>query len=238
MSVVASRPTLRATPAISRTVAGRVALARLDAVRARLDADPGHGQTEAFRRAERHVHDGRLPQAGDALLEIERVLDGRAEATLVSKGLAETVALNAGRGEEQEGHGTGEVRLLGRDGLLWLKSKKRMTGAPLLAAEMYRKHHTTVHSGDVRIARPDRIGGGAAGDFSPAQAKVDAIKAIRDAHEIGLSRDGGLILVVEAVCGRGETLMDLANGDKHAAARLEAELQVACRLLARHFKIG
>ena len=239
VSAVASRPTLRATPAARTTVALRTAQARIDALRLRVEAEPGSGQTSALNKVEQHILHGRLPQAGDAMLEIEAALNVRAEAVRVSERLGETVALNTARGEEQEGHGTGEVRVLSRDGMLWLKSKKRLTGAPLLAAEKYRATWSIVHGDEMRTSAYAEAGGAVRTDaFSLSQRKVEAIKALNDVHTQALLRDASLIRLVEAVCGRGDTLVELAQGDKHVAVRLEAELIVACRLLAKHFNIG
>ena len=233
------RPTLNATAIMRTTVATRTAQARLEALRLRVDAEPGSGQLGALLKAEGHILHRRLAQAGEVMELIGRALDERIETACVSERLGETVALNAARGEEQEGLGTGEVRVLSRDGLLWLKTKRRLTGGALMGAERYRSTWTIVHGDELRTSQHGDAGGAIrTAAFSPSQRKVEAIKALGDVHRDALHRDAALIKLVEAVCGRGDTLMELAQGDKHVAVRLETELNVACRLLAKYYGIG
>lgn len=239
MPAVASKPTtLQATPAIARSLAARQVAAGVEAARARIEQDAGCGQASALAAVEQHLFHGRLQLAGEKLEQITRKLDARAEAAVVRDGLAETSALNTARGEEQERNESGALVVSARDGLLWLSRKQKLVGRALLAAERYRHFTSIVANGEVRTSQHGRVGGGGSSGFTPSEAKVQAVKELTEARRDGLRQDETMIGLVDAVCGRGETLTELAKGDKHVVHRLEIELQVACRLLARHWGIG
>lgn len=160
----------------------------------------------------------------------------RAEREATRAGLAAQVATARARGEAVNvGDGRGPVRMLSRDGLLWLISRKRLSAEQRGAAEMFRGLYRLVHLGGVGSCISGSVGGPGAGETMTA-SKLDAIGRLSRIRGEVLRRDEGMIAVLEAVAGRGETIRDLARGDQAVAALLEAELGVALRLIARATK--
>lgn len=140
--------------------------------------------------------------------------------------------------EDVEDVEQGPTNLLARDGLLWLVRKRRINLAQRNAAEDYRKFFTVIFAGGGRSCIGDSTGGNAnthGADDLPPLRNAAAREQLDRARRVGLAGDERLIALVDAVAGRGETLRELAKGDKDAAAILETELRVALRFLARHW---
>lgn len=128
----------------------------------------------------------------------------------------------------------GTVRLLCRDGLLWLVQKRRLSEGQRSAAERYRTDYERARAGDVKASGLEYLGGG--GDGTEAlQSKVEAIQKLKRARDDGLLGDEAMISLLDAVAGKGQTLRDLAMQDRKTADALEVEFRVGCRLLARHY---
>jgi hypothetical protein len=190
-------------------------------------ADSHRRKAEASRqvKARQDAERARAKELEATRLEIEQ-----ADSSATRARIREVIAgEEADQVEEVE---RGPVRLLARDGLLWLVAKRRINVAQRMAAEHYRGHYAILFASHIRSCLADTIGGGA----SPlVQTKAITRDLIERAREKGLSGDQALIWLVDEVCGKGSTLRELARDDKHAALALEIELRVALRLLARHY---
>ncbi len=124
----------------------------------------------------------------------------------------------------------GPVKLLVRDGLLWLVEKRRVNAAQRMAGERYRGHYELIHSGGLKSCIADTIGGG-----DPSAAIAAARRHLDEARRKGLVNDNTLIWLADEVAGKGTTLRELAAGDQKRSEALEIEFVVALRFLARHY---
>lgn len=127
--------------------------------------------------------------------------------------------------------------LANRDGLAWLIGKKRLTPDRARQAQRYRdafrngagvamKSSAAQWLGAGGSAPGPREGGGA--------AMFGSVEASRDLFVMRwqvLKGQPEMLIVMDAVCGIGHTLRDLAGGNWQRAGELEAVLKVALDLL-------
>ena len=232
MSAV-QRRTLTASQQAAQAVVRHRHEEKLQVLRSMVEADPGCGLINHLGKVENRLHANDVAGAGDAMLDIERALKDRAEQVSATASISQTVRLATNRDEviDTEQGRSENVRILSRDGLLWLKQKKRVANAELLALEKYRELFDKAHQG----ATGSNWASTGGRSQSPRQElKVGAIEELAAARE-AVRHDPGLVRLLDEVAGRGTTLRDLAKGDRHEADRLEIELRVAARLLAKYF---
>ncbi len=130
----------------------------------------------------------------------------------------------------------GQVRILVRDGLLWLVEKRRINAAQRMAGERYRADYADLHHGGMKSCLDDMPGARfVSTELLPTLQHASARESLNLARRKGLANDNTLIWLADEVAGKGTTLREIAAGDKHRAADLETELGVALRLLARHY---
>jgi hypothetical protein len=191
----------------------------------------------------------RQRQAAAARTAAQQELE-RAERDATRSRIREVIASVAA--DEVQEVERGPVRMLARDGLLWLVSQNRLSPHLRQAGERYRALYRVSSGGDLRSClaemrgrpAPEILASGTLADGDrwrldardgAASARSRAYLMLEKAHADALNHDGALIWLVGEVAGKGSTLRDLARGDKHTAGMLEVELNVALRLLARHF---
>ncbi len=228
-----AQSTLTAKPSAAVALLKNHLGSRLQGIRCLVEADPGCGQMSRLRKAEQHWLSRRYTDAALEAEHIEAALTARAEALVVGNGMAETISLAQARGETVDTDRAGSTRILNRDGLLWLKQKKRMSQAEMAALERYRDLYERAHAGPTGSSW-NAAGGGGAGMGPKAEVRAQAIWELDDARK-AVCHDEQMIRLLDQVAGLGVTLRDLGQGQKDAVNSLETELRVAARLLARCF---
>ncbi len=150
------------------------------------------------------------------------------------RGIKDQVAGAAARGEVVESVDRGPINILSRDGLLWLIKKGRLNAEMRAAAEKFRHQYALLHLGGVGSCIANASG---SGECDVIMLKVQAAEELKIVRKGALLNDDGLVSIVDAVAGRGDTIRELAKGNRMLADLLEAEFCVACRLLARFYRI-
>ncbi len=127
------------------------------------------------------------------------------------------------------GHAPRDEEMDGRDGLMWLRQKKRLLTDQLASA--FWVSDLIRDAGDValRSCLDDAGGGGSATARSPSPivSQTSAKRELLVVRWVVLRGQADMILVVDGVCGARHTLRYLAGGDKHRARDLEVALKLA-----------
>ena len=236
MSVV--RP-LSAKAGMAQALAKRQLSDLLGALAIRIEADTGCGQASRLRHAEQTLIHKRLETAGEIAREIEHALDRRRDEAEVEASLADQARLAEARGVETVRTAKGPAT---RDGFLWLAKKRRLTAPRFEAGIRFGQLYARARSDGLRSCiNEEAVGGGGGGEpDSPLQARVRAAAALSGlrqhaARAVGGEAGGRLFSLLEAVCGRGDTLRELAGGDDRRAAVTESELMTALDMAAVRF---
>ena len=224
---------LKSTPAMGSSLVKRQLVDLLDAMRVRADNDPGCGQAPKLNRAAQEIFAGRFEQAGKLIREAEEVLLERSAQQDHERATALADAQAKLRGVETVRIGKGPST---RDGFLWLIQKGRVSASRRDAGLRYGELYSRARSDGIRSCMNDDIRGG--DSEGPAEAKLRATFALEAANRHILASMGQagkrLVRLLEAVCGRGETLRELAKGDDREARALEADLLTALDMHALH----
>jgi hypothetical protein len=187
----------------------------------------------------RKLEPARLERA--QLFAMERLTAEKAEATAVSEGVAETVALLRARGAAIEASKSGPGRREGpyrrQPGLDWLQRKGRLQALQRTAGERYGACYRRVKdegaissSLDIK-PRASVVSGpsltmlmGRAEGMAQASARLEAFRR-------RLSQQRDLVRACDLICGEELTPREATENDRDAG-RLEAVLLVALDLLA------
>ena len=168
-----------------------------------------------------------------SLAEHQRKLD---QAAVVAAG-AEQDELLAEHGIETARTASGVGQ---RHGLIWLIDKGRVTGARKRAGEAWSADYSLVRTDGLRSCLNDNAPGAAVGDDATAQTKkaraFDRLACARR-HIIAATGSARLADLMDAVCGRGETLRSMAGNDKDQALLLETQLLLALDMTAVSYQI-
>jgi hypothetical protein len=127
--------------------------------------------------------------------------------------------------------------LANRDGLAWLIGKKRLTPERARQAQRYRDAFRNGAGVAMKssAATWTSTGGGTPGSRDGHDtALCGSVAASRDLFVMRwqvLKGQAEMLIVMDAVCGIGHTLRDLAGGQWQRAGELEAVLKVALDLL-------
>lgn len=204
--------------------------ARADLLRGRVEATPRAGMEGVLRAADQHIKARFMDKAIDAL---DRIDSGLIDFTEKEAQRHEREAA-AAHDKELEAKGVDTHRTTTgvgqRHGMIWLVEKKRLTGDRRRAAEAWAADYSLVRSDGLKSCLNDNAKGGSDG---PSQQFIERKAAARYRlerahdhlrHATGSSR---LAYLIDAVCGRGDTVRSIAGGDKDRAAVVEAELMVA-----------
>lgn len=179
--------------------------------------------------------------ARDRLLSREQQIRADAEATAVTAGVAETVALSRARGQAIAAPQAGRQRTVAQPyrrqtGLEWLAAKGRIDAAGKAAGERYGWAYRRVK---LEAAIPSTLGERVRGEFiTPDLEHVLAhgegtVLARRKLGEFRrrLGQQSDLVAVCDLICGEEKTPREAASGERDVG-RLEAVLKVALDLLA------
>lgn len=183
-----------------------------------------------------------------ALRTLERQVRGRTESAALDARQEEGSRLAELRGIDTDTSGGKPAT---RDGWVWLLRKGRVNTDRRIAGERYSALYGQCRADGVRSALNDAHGSG-----GPSTAQEKRMEAIGDLHEahvhirraVGDVSAGRFIAALDAVCGRGEPISQLAAAEpKHAIRKLsaherglvmETDLMVALDMLARHFGLA
>ncbi|WP_404415503.1 hypothetical protein [Brevundimonas vesicularis] len=208
-----------------RKIESRAAL-----LRGRVEAMPRAGMDGVLRAADQHIKARFMDKALDTLDRIDSGLISFAEREADRR---EREAASA-HDKELEVTGVDTHRTTTgvgqRHGMIWLVEKKRLTGDRRRAAEAWAADYSLVRSDGLKSCLNDNAKGGSDG---PSQQFIERKAAARwrldRAHKHLNSATGSsrLANLVDAVCGRGDSVRSLAGGNQTAAERMEAELMVA-----------
>lgn len=188
-------------------------------------------QTQKLDRAERAIFDRRFNDARELMGEMQQGIEARDLSAAVQAGAHEQEALGEVRGEPTA---TTETGVKTRDGFLWLVNRKRYTPARVEAGRIFREKYAKSIGGSVKSCIAESTGGGG-GDATPTAAQLHARFEIQGVarhfqSSIGAANGTALFSLLEAVCGRGETVRQLAEGDDRKADAKAIELGFALDL--------
>jgi hypothetical protein len=229
---------LKSSPVMGMSLVKRQLFDLLEVMRIRADNDQGCGQVPTLKKAEQALQAGRTEDAGRLIREVEGALDQRAsdrEAASAMKA-QERQAKRRGVPTAQATDGPAT-----RDGFVWLALKGRLTRNRYDAGQRYSTLYAKARSDSIRSALNDDVGG-APGD-GPTDARLRAVFEL-DAANLHIYRAMGeeqgrrLVNLLENVCGRGETLREIAGGDDRKALALEVDLMTALDMEAVHFRLA
>jgi len=229
---------LKSNPSMMRALTRKRLEERLAGVRSRVEADVGCGLLHLVRRAERGLFDGNAELVADLCDEMDEALVSRAEELSAAASLAEQSRAANARGEEQLEAGNGAAT---RDGWHWLLRKREISITRRLAGDQFREVYAKARTDGIKSCLYEARGGG----DGPVVTRTAAAMAISDFGVHVYKATGGVagdqfIHLLEAVCGRGETLRDMAKGSKDIEKRalvLEAHLMTALDMAAVFFRL-
>jgi hypothetical protein len=176
----------------------------------------------------------------DRLILVERRTKAQAQARAVAEGVAETVALERGRGAAFETAGEGgkarERPYRRQPGLDWLARKGRISETQRKAGERYRDAYAIAQPvaaiGSTLEVQPGMGGGGpslkALVDRAGRRQAAEARLAL---YRRQLFQHPALVAACDLVCGRELTPREAGGGEREGI-RVEAVLLVALDLLA------
>ena len=201
---------------------------RAAVVRGRVEAMPEAHLDGPMRSAENQIQLRLMDKARKAL----DIIDGRLEAYIAERDRSEVSAA----AEEQEkllaerGVETFDVGAVkARDGWQWLitRKPKRLTHDQIDAGNSYGKLFAQALRDDMSSSANDNCG--IEGTESPVDARMKArqrLDVVR-AHINGATGSNRLVGLLDAVCGRGDTLRAMAGNDERKAAGYEIEFKIA-----------
>jgi hypothetical protein len=178
--------------------------------------------------------------ARDRLLRLERQAKARAEATAVTEGVAETVALSRARGQAiaeptPKRHRACAQPYRRQSGLEWLAAKGRIDAQARAAGERYGwAYRRAKMEKPIPSTLDDRVRG-------PFVApSLEAVLAHGEGTELArrklsdlrrrLCRQPDLVAACDQICGEEKTPREAAAGEREVA-QLEAVLKVALDIL-------
>ncbi len=189
--------------------------------------------TRTPRRKSRVADARRLKQLREPAAEKEQ-----AEALEVDRGIRETMLLEQGRGHEFEAPvaqrgDAGRKPYRRKSGLDWLLFKGRLSAIQMQAALRYGDDWRSANDITVRSCLNDVRGGG--DETTPQHIRLFAGNRLTRARIEGLCAHKTLIALCDRVCGQGDRVRDIAQGDDEVTARYEAALCIGLDLLAAHY---
>lgn len=207
-------------------------------VRGRVEALPDAHLDGPMKSAENRIALRQMDKATSILDDIDtRLEEHRSNLAQreVRSASAEQDALLATNGIDTERTQSGVGQ---RHGLMWLIAKKRLNSERRRAGEAWSADFALVQCQvRLRSCLNDNAPGGAANDDmdrSAAKRVTDARNRLENgrAHIIASTGNGRLADLLDAVCGKGDTLRQLAGDDKDRAARMEVELSIALDMVS------
>ena len=209
-------------------------------IRGRVEALPGAYQAGPMRAAENKIGLRKMDQAREALDLIDEKLAEHVqalEAKRIADASAEQAQLLAERGVETFDDGP----VKHRDGWHWLTTRKppRLTYDEIDAGNDYAKLYSLAMRDDLSISSNDnaRVQNENAGDRTDNGMANRWRLEVVQRHISVATGSTRLVALLDAVCGRGDTLRSLADNDDRKALGLEVELKVALQMAHVGLKI-
>lgn len=210
---------------------------RAAVVRGRVEAMPRAYQDGPMRAAENRIALRQMEKARDLLDGIDAKLEEHIEALTAQEMAAageQQARLLAERGIETFDGGT----VKHRDGWQWLTTRKppRLSYDEIDAGNDYARLYALAMQDTLSISSNDNTGSDGDGrEFAGLRnrRRMDAIQR----HLTEATGATRLVALLDAVCGRGETLRHLAGDDERKAAGYEVELRIALQMAGVAFKI-
>lgn len=210
---------------------------RAAVVRGRVEALPKAYQDGPMRAAENRIALRQMDKARELLDGIDEKLDEHiqkmAEEEMAAAG-AEQERLLADRGIETFDGGT----VKHRDGWLWLTTRKppRLTNDEIDAGNDYSRLYARAMQDTLSISSNDNAGSDGDGREFAGLKNRRRLEFVQDriSEATGSRR---LVALLDAVCGRGETLRYLAGDDDRKALAYEVELRIALQMVGVGFKM-
>jgi hypothetical protein len=208
-------------------------------VRGRIEATPGCGLLPKMAAVENRMRMLQFSVAKQLLDEIDDTLeDLRRKADVVEQRRAAVVQddLLTSQGIETARTASGAGA---RHGLLWLIQKGRLTPLRKIAGQRWSDDYSLTRADGLRSCLNDNVRGGGPDDLRADEKHAAAAQRLDRARQAIVHATGSprLADLLDAVCGRGETLRSLTGGDKDRAALLEVELGVALDMAAVSFEL-
>jgi hypothetical protein len=121
---------------------------------------------------------------------------------------------------------------------MWLERKGRVAGRRRIAGQNWGRDYSLARTDGLRSCLNDNVPGGEA--VAPQDRKSEARANLERGREHIHFATGSTSLaeLLDAVCGRGDTLRALAGGDKIGAAVKEAELMIALDMAAEAYDLA
>lgn len=210
---------------------------RAAVVRGRVEAMPRAYQDGPMRVAENRIALRQMAKAHELLDGIDEKLEEHiqklAENEMSAAG-EEQARLLAERGIETFDGGT----VKHRDGWQWLTSRKplRFSYDEIDAGNSYARLYASAMQDSLSVSSNDNVGGGNDDrEFAGLKnrRRMDAVQR----HLSDATGSTRLVALLDAVCGRGETLRKLAGDEDRKAAAYEVELRIALQMAGVAFKI-
>lgn len=230
---------LKATPEQAVALERRRLTDRAALIRGRVEATPGCGLMPKVCAVENRM---RMLQFRAALQMMNEIDDALEALRLKAEGEEARQA-----GEEQDdllqAQGIETARTASgvgaRHGLLWLIQKGRLTPMRKVAGQRWSDDYSLVRTDGVRSCLNDNVRGAGSEALRLDERKAAAAQRLQTAREqIVLSTGSSRLAdLLDAVCGRGETLRSLAGGDQIRATQMEAELCVALDMAAVSYSL-
>lgn len=228
---------LQSTPAARIALEWRKLEERAAVVRGRVEALPKAYQDGPMRTAENRIALRQMDKARELLDGIDEKLEEhiqkQVEAEMELAG-EEQARLLAARGVETFDSGT----VKSRDGWQWLTTRNppRLSYDEIDAGNDYARLYALAMQDTLSISSNDNLGGDGDGrEFSGLKnrRRMESIQR----HLTDATGSTRLVALMDAVCGRGETLRQLAGDDERKAAGYEVELRIALQMAGVAFKI-
>jgi len=232
--------TLKASPAASQALYRKKVEERARIVRGRVEAMPGAGLQAKMDSVDNRIRLLHLAQASELMDQIDDALERHQQA------LEDAEMAAAGQAQDQllaerglETVDVGAVR--SRDGWVWLTTRKpaRLSADQISIGNRYgalylganRDTLSTVSANDNALMDDPR---------NPVDVLAECRRNLAriQRHIIDATGSERLVSLLDAVCGRGETLRSLAGNDDRKANGYEVELRIALDMAGVAFKMG
>lgn len=195
-------------------------------------------QAKAMKEADKADAEGRPADVVEIYGRVQGELSERREDEWRRSAIAETVALNAARGDVIEEfevrRGEQDKPLRRKSGLDWLLSKGRIEPHQMSAGLKYGDDYRASTDVSLRSCCGDSFGGDG---LVQMERREEAFKRITRARQIGLSGNETMIALMDLICGEGVRIRDLADTDA-LSNKKEAVLCIALDLLAGFYGIA
>lgn len=219
---------LAANPKHKLELARRKLKARVEEMRARIEAERDPALSRMVDKAETHLLHHRLTECDEGLTDLADDLiqrDQDREDKRIAAGIKEQERLLAERGIETV---TGKGEGLARDGFQWLLKKGRLSVEREATGHTLRRLYDEVWRDGLSSSANDNGANGEEG-YCPVAERMKAAEKLQwvRSHIGNACGHAGPAELLDAVCGRGDTLRSLAANDDRVATVSEGQFLLA-----------